>query len=271
LWKGQPVAIKQLKVKKSTLQLKQDVAFLREASIISQLSHQNLVKFHGFVFSRQQYLLITEFCYGGTVFSLLYVKNDDNGFELEVAQKLKMCCDVASAMEYLHNLSPQIIHRDLKSLNLLLVEMLTKASDTPHVKVSDFGLGKMNEQDVEWGVMTKEVGTANWMAPEVASSSYNEKVDIYSFAMVMFEIIAEEVPFEDMDQKLVFKAVLDGDRPELDAIHPSMPKQVVDLMVESWVQKPDERPDFTLIRETLETASRAGKASNDCWRDVYAG
>merc|ERR1719223_1913625 len=101
-------------------------------------------------------------------------------------------------MEYLHNFSPQIIHRDLKSLNLLLRDEVKSNKDRPFVKVSDFGVARMKEE--EWGQMTVGAGTQHWMAPEVfKGGDYDEKVDIYSFSMVLFEVICREVPFEDED------------------------------------------------------------------------
>merc|ERR1719456_1750376 len=108
-------------------------------------------------------------------------------------------------MDYLHKHRPMIIHRDLKSLNLLLQETVGSPSDTPTVKVSDFGLAKMRDEDAEgsWGKMTATAGTFHWMAPEVHTGKYDEKADVYSFAMVLFEIAGREVPFEELEPEKV--------------------------------------------------------------------
>jgi len=109
--------------------------------------------------------IITEYCAGGCCFELLH--NCDH-IDLSWVQQHKMCTDVALAMDYLHKFNPQIIHRDLKSLNLLLAEPIVSSVDIPRVKVSDFGLSRMNDTaDEDWGRMTKAAGTCHWMAPEV--------------------------------------------------------------------------------------------------------
>merc|ERR1719326_500783 len=96
-----------------------------------------------------------------------------------------------------------VVHRDLKSLNLLLDQKVNDSKTTPHVKVSDFGLSKM-KNNPDWGKMTKAAGTCHWMAPECFSgASYNEKVDVYSYAMILFEMICREIPFEDVEPAAV--------------------------------------------------------------------
>lgn len=254
VWHGKQVAVKQLNLtKRWATQLRQEVAFLREATIIAQISHQGLVQFYGVAIDRQPYLLITEFCAGGTCYNLLHIDQD---IDLEVNQQLKMCCDIACAMDYLHKFQPQIIHRDLKSLNLLLVEPVTSTDDVPYVKVADFGLGKMKDHLEDWGHMTKEVGTAAWRAPETSTGTYTEKADIYSFAMCVFEIICEEIPFHEMDSSEVTKAVYKGARPDMEAVPPFMPPDLVTLMVQCWAHEPSNRPSFHSICIDLHTISR---------------
>lgn len=254
MWKGKEVAIKRLNfTTRRTAQLKQEVAFLRETGVTARIAHANLVQFYGLCFDQQPYLLITEFCHGGTCYDLLH---ENESIELVIEQQLKMCCDVASAMDYLHKFRPQIIHRDLKSLNLLLSKPVTSTKDVPHVKVSDFGLAKMKDQDAEWGKMTVEAGTFHWMAPEVATGNYDEKADIYSFAMVLFEFICQEIPFEDLEPIEVLKSTSNGARPDMDAVPPTTPKAVVDLMEMCWQHDPKRRPSFEFICKQLDATVR---------------
>merc|ERR1719198_501572 len=101
-----------------------------------------------------------------------------------------------------------IIHRDLKSLNLLLLKRVERQQDVPVVKVSDFGLSRMQDSayDFDWKkiTMTNAAGTFHWMAPEVFTGTrYDEKVDVYSYAMLLFEVICREMPFEEVDAKEV--------------------------------------------------------------------
>jgi len=248
-WRGKEVAIKCLNVKRSLpAQLKQETAFTREVAVIANTFHPNLVKFHGIAFEAQPYLLITEICNGGNCFEMLH---QDDDLELPIEQMLKMCCDSASAMEYLHQHEPQIIHRDLKSLNLLLTAPLLSPSDVPLVKVSDFGLARMKDQDLEWEQLTIQAGTFHWMAPEVATGHYDESVDVYSFGMVLFEFVCLEIPFEDLEPNDVLKATMNGERPDMEAVPPTMPKVLVDLMERCWAHNPEKRPSFNYICKTL--------------------
>jgi len=250
-WRGEPVAIKRLKFNKGNAEtMKQEVTILvRETTILERISHRNLVEFYGMVFDQHPYLLITEFCNGGTCFHLVHVNED---LQMETKQQLKICQDVAHAMDYLHEFRPQIIHRDLKSLNLLLVEPVTTTRTIPHVKVCDFGLSRMKDNPDDWGMMTKEVGSANWMAPEMATGNYNEKVDIYSFAMVLFEMIGQEIPFDDLEPCEVLVQAVRGARPDLEAIPPWIPADLVALMKQCWGPQPSKRPSFSYIATTLD-------------------
>ena len=101
-----------------------------------------------------------------------------------------MTLDIAKGMNYLHSFKPPILHRDLKSLNLLLLEQVSKPTDKVSVKISDFGLSReMLGVDSK---MTGQTGTFHWMAPEVleGNSEYTYKADVYSFAIVLWEILA---------------------------------------------------------------------------------
>jgi len=252
-WRGRDVAIKRLLSKKHRVsQTKQEVAFVREIDVVAQANHDNLVKFFGFHFDAQPFLLITEFCHGGTCFELLH----EADLELVIDQQLKMCSDVASGMDYLHKFRPQIIHRDLKSLNLLLAQVVSTTSDVPHVKVADFGVARMKDEDGDWGEMTAAAGSYHWMAPEVVTGHYDEKADVYSFAMVLFEIICQEIPFEELEANDVIKRTSKGARPDMEAVPPTTPDALVEIMEQSWAQDSKARPSFETICRTLSTIVR---------------
>ncbi|CAK0905267.1 unnamed protein product [Prorocentrum cordatum] len=136
-----------------------------------------------------------------------------------------MLSDVASALDYLHNFEPPILHRDLKSLNMMLLDQVTNEHDNVVVKLGDFGFARILE---EIRSMTRGVGTKHWMAPEVlAGTNYTEKADIFSFAMAAFEVICRQVPFEMLDPTSVAQAISRGERPEWpdpqDDLMPNMP------------------------------------------------
>lgn len=249
---GKVVAIKQFNLFKGRCaEMKQQVAFCREIRVAAKVRHKNLVQLYGVCFDHQPYLMITEFLSGGTVFDLLH---NNEAVDLTWKQRLHMCSDVASAMDYLHKFDPQIIHRDLKSLNLLLSKAITHSGDVPEVKVSDFGLAKIKDSE-EWGRMTAAAGTFHWMAPEVYGGQYTENADVYSYAMVLFEIICDEVPFEEMGPSEVRGAVCSGVRPTLDAVPPTCPEKLRELMIASWAQDAGRRPSFARICTVLNRIS----------------
>merc|ERR1719161_1413324 len=98
-------------------------------------------------------------------------------------------------MSYLHSLSPQIIHRDLKSKKVLLATNVISEYETPLAKVTDFGLSRALQAG---RILTQGIGTWRWMAPEMFSSqNYTEKVDVFSFSMVVYELLAKKLPYHD--------------------------------------------------------------------------
>jgi len=255
LYRDQEVAVKQIDWNKSNMGQKEQRAFDREVGIMPRLRHANLVRFLGVASLERPFRIITEYCSGGCCFELLH--NCDH-IELCWSQQLKMCTDVASAMAYLHDYNPQIIHRDLKSLNLLLAAPVRGVSDVPLVKVSDFGLSRMKDAGAEadWGKMTIAAGTCHWMAPEAfVGTKYDEKVDVYSYAMIVFEVICREIPFEDEEPAAVGRLTVEGHRPDMEAVPPDCPKALCALMVACWSKFPQERPAFVDILSCITAIS----------------
>mmetsp|Transcript_105177 Transcript_105177/g.224674 ORF Transcript_105177/g.224674 Transcript_105177/m.224674 type:complete len:336 (-) Transcript_105177:193-1200(-) len=268
---GDVVAIKQI-LKHRHMTVKEQVSFSREISILAEITHPNLVRLFGVSFRERPWRIVTEFCRGGTLFDLLH---NSMHVELVWAQAWKLCIDVAKAMEYLHGHKPQkIIHRDLKSLNLLLADEVRSSKDTPLVKVADFGFSKMVDVSQAPGQMTAAVGTLHWMAPEILEgTNYDEKVDIYSYSMVLFEVICREVPFDEEEPAEIPRLVLDGVRPDMEAIPPDCPKVLKTLMMDCWSHDPKSRPSFKGMLPILTGAivppsrpigasSRPGSAGN---------
>ena len=108
-----------------------------------------------------------------------------------------MALDVARGMEYLH--TQGVVHRDLKSENLVLTEDL-------RVKLTDFGVGCL---ETECDARIDDTGTYRWMAPEMISHKhYSKKVDVYSFGVVLWELVTGQLPFEEMTPVQVAYAVV---------------------------------------------------------------
>lgn len=232
----------------------QQQAVARECGVLSRVRHPNLVQFYGTI-ENLPLRMVAEYCEGGVAFELLH--NMQEEVELSNRQKVKLVLDVALAMDYLHAFDPMIIHRDLKSLNLLMSRSLRDRDygdeiDIPHAKVCDFGVAKLMQQG-EWGEMTSQAGTKHWMAPEMwRDTTYDEKVDVFSFAMVTYEIICREVPFEEEEPANVGKYALAGVRPDMDAVPPDTTGGLRLLMEDCWQQHPGARPSFAAVVDRLE-------------------
>ncbi|CAJ1422368.1 unnamed protein product [Effrenium voratum] len=257
-WHGTDVAVKKLR---SAGQLSTE--FKREISVLLRLRHPNLVLFMGACTKAPQALIISEFCAGGTVFGLLHQRRD---LSLPWPQRLAVALDVAKGMNFLHR--RQVVHRDLKSLNLLLAAPL-RGDDVPAVKVSDFGLSRAFKPDqaqdlpkmLEWMVvkfvvcMTSGAGTYHWMAPEVLSGQgYDEKVDVYSYGICLFELITRRIPYEGsgLEPVSIAVAVSRGRRPDPKFVPQDCPADLRFTMKCCWAHRSGGRPGFDTILETLK-------------------
>jgi len=249
--RGRSVAVKERKGNSPRHQQ----AHERELNVLSACKHENIVALCE-VFSTIDMLgLALEFCQGGDLFRIIH----PGGWVPSSSQKLKMLSDIAEAMGYLHGQDPQLIHRNLKSTNVLLTQPLDVGA-LVQAKVSGFGSSRMQEPreqhlDGAGPAMTKCVGTPNWMAPEVYTGIYDEKADVYSYAMVMFEILCLEVPFEDEDPAKIYHMTRRGARPDWANVPLSIPDVVADLMVGCWAHQPAGRPGFSTIREVIPARS----------------
>ncbi|EGG22512.1 RGS domain-containing protein [Cavenderia fasciculata] len=229
-WKGKEVAVK---VFGHELNVYFDEAeYKREVALMTLLKHDNLVQCFGSGSYGNCYFHLTEFCSRGSLTE--YLKNPNSPLDLNT--QLNFALDIAHGMRYLHSMS--VIHRDLKSMNILLTE-------NGKLKIIDFGTSRLfNKQ------MTFMVGTQSWMAPEVfTSKSYTEKVDVYSFGIILWEIFTRRAPYdENVPFNTPFK-VAKGERPE---IPKETPSYVSNLIKKCWSHKPSHRPSFSKICAYLE-------------------
>ncbi|XP_021641213.2 serine/threonine-protein kinase STY8 isoform X2 [Hevea brasiliensis] len=229
---GQDVAVKILI--SEHLNDRKEEEFAKEVAILRQVQHRNAVRFIGACTHSPHLCIVTEYMPGGSLYDFLH-KNHNL---LKLPQLLKFAIDVCRGMEYLHQ--NNIIHRDLKTANLLMDAHKV-------VKVADFGVARFQNQE---GVMTAETGTYRWMAPEVINHQpYNQKADIFSFAIVLWELVTAKVPYDTMTPLQAALGVRQGLRPELpqDA-HPKL----LDLMQRCWETTPANRPSFCEITVELE-------------------
>jgi len=229
------VALKEIHSLQEDLDISTLQAVHRELRVLSQVEHPNIMKFMGLVNQREPLRLVLEYCRGGSLFELLH-----NCYHVPLSwqQRLTVLQGTADGADYLHTFDPPIVHRDLKSLNLMLKEVVAGAHDMPEVKLADFGFARPFDT-----AMTQGVGTKHWMAPEVLQGTeYTERADIFSFAMVAYEVLYRLVPFERYDPTSVAGMISQGKRPELDV--PEAPPRLLDLIRHCWDQNPANRPSF---------------------------
>jgi len=135
---GRRVAVK--RIESGGLTNRGRIDLVRELTIMAKTRHPNLVRLLGVCKQPCSLDTVLEFCRGGALFNLLHIADVD----LALWQQHRIALDVAGGMEYLHGFDPLIIHRDLKSLNVLLAEPVASEHDTPHAKIIDFGFAKMS-------------------------------------------------------------------------------------------------------------------------------
>jgi serine/threonine protein kinase len=159
--------------------------------------------------------------------------------------------DTARGMVYLHSRS--IIHRDVKSGNLLLDE-------SGCIKVADFGLARAHGPTSN---LLTLVGTYPYMAPELLDNqAYNNSVDVYSFGIVMWECLTRDEPFRGHSPMQIVATLLRGERPKLPA-SPALPSSYVRLLMECWATQPERRPTFSAALDRLVGIAQAMRAAEE--------
>ncbi|CAI5476485.1 unnamed protein product [Closterium sp. Yama58-4] len=242
-----------------------DLAFLRdvfaqEVLVWSKLRHKNICEFVGAIIGGQESYdltstvedhqgqlrvgrnlccLVLEFLPGGTLKQLL-AKQSKKKKRLPLKRALHLALQVAEGLRYLH--ARNIVHRDLKTDNLLLDQKLRV------VKIADFGVSRVEPGDCS---MKRRTGTFGYMAPEVLKEQpYDHKADVYSYGVVLWEIVTCGNPFlfEGLKPEQVCCMVNQGLRPDV----PSWcPPALADLMRRCWHHMPARRPDMSEVVERL--------------------
>lgn len=207
-------------------------SFQREIYALSILVHPKLLKFYGYT-EDPPFYIVTEYMPNGSVFTAL--RNTPE--KLTPTKRSLIALDVAKGIEFLHQRN--IIHRDLKSLNVLL-------DSDYRAKICDFGMARLNSNDPKTGL----IGTVHWMAPEVLMSSptYDSKVDVYSFGIFLWELLTGDMPYQDKKPHEIIAIVADGGRPPLPE---NVPPKLRELITKCWSQNTQERPTMTKVVAAL--------------------
>ena len=212
--------------------------FINEALIHASSKHSNVVKLLGVVCDDGNCGLVMEYMPNSDLED--YLRENDVTYD----EKLRLLTEVASAMRYLHNLKPVVIHGDLKIRNILI-------SDMKVAKITNFGLSKQISQSTATGFDQR--GTITNIPPEYLKDPYLRMVgayDVYGFGILIFEVLTQEPPYPDTET-IIYVKVQAGHRPDL-AILPNCVSEELKKLVEScWHQAAHRRPNFTEIVQHL--------------------
>ncbi|KZV29636.1 calmodulin-binding receptor-like cytoplasmic kinase 3 [Dorcoceras hygrometricum] len=248
---GQVVAIKRAR-KAEALQSE----FRSEIELLAKIDHRNLVKLLGYVEKGNERLIITEYVPNGTLREHL---DGLRGKILDFNQRLEISIDVAHGLTYLHLYSEkQIIHRDVKSSNILLTESV-------RAKVADFGFARLGEDSDKSHVSTRVKGTVGYLDPEyMRTNQLTTKSDVYSFGVLLLEILTgrrpvdlKRPPEERVTIRWAFKKYNEGKY--MDLLDPSMNETVDDeilakmfgLAFDCAAPTRADRPDMKIVGEQL--------------------
>lgn len=211
--------------------------FKKEAELNCKLRHPNIVLFMGISVQPTKVCVVTELMSRGNVRDLLVGLSKGKHIRLDWNLRQQWALDTAQGMAYLHSLEPPIIHRDLKTTNLLVDRGM-------NVKICDFGLSRFKSDK-----LMSAVGTVQFAAPEVLRHErYTEKADLFSFGTVMWELYTRECVFKGMPQIEVYNSVVNGDMPSVDE---ECDERYRKLMNACWATDAVDRPSFRDVIDSL--------------------
>ncbi|KAH9606546.1 hypothetical protein KSS87_000533 [Heliosperma pusillum] len=240
VYKGEAVAVKLMCVPDNDpnglLAARLEKQFTREVTSLARLHHPNVIKFMAARKQPPVYCIVTEYLSEGSLRAYLH-KLEHTALPLQ--KLIPLALEIARGMEYVH--SQGIIHRDLKPENVLIDQDF-------HMKIADFGIAC---EEVHCDPFSDDPGTYRWMAPEmIKHKHYGRKVDVYSFGLMLWEMIAGSIPYEDMSPIVAAFAVVNKN------LRPSFPKDCPSamraLIEQCWSTQPDKRPEFWQVVKVLE-------------------
>ncbi|OHT00750.1 hypothetical protein TRFO_32426 [Tritrichomonas foetus] len=232
---GQFVAIK--KVSTDHLEKLDLFLFRREIEIMSNIHNTFIIDFVGFT-TKNPFCIVMDLAPNGTLFSHLH-KGPASPW-LTNTRRTIMAMGIAYGMAHMHR--NKIIHRDLKSTNILIDENY-------YPKICDFGIAKFDNNIKS---NRTPVGTPQWMAPEMLNNSpYNNKIDIYSYAMILYELITNQVPFFGVPPLDIYRHVVQKRARPL--LPPTTPLPLKELVINCWREDPMKRPTFDQIFKLFAT------------------
>ncbi|XP_042416371.1 integrin-linked protein kinase 1-like [Zingiber officinale] len=254
-WRALPVIVK--KFSEDTIT---DVdklrAFRDEVAVLRQIRHPNIVIFFGVVTQSHPMMIITEYLPKGDLCEYLRQKKS-----IKPLLAVRFARDIARGMNYLHEHKPEaIIHRNLQPVNIL-------RDDSMHLKVANFGLSKMSKRSEtlkEERPFSSLGITCRYMAPEIYfNEEYNTKVDVFSFSLILQEMIEGCPPFPSKQELEIPKAYAENMRPPFRASTKLYAYGLRELIEHCWRRNPADRPTFReIIRQLTAIEDKLHRLKN---------
>jgi len=234
-WMGIKVAVKVLDF--DEMNEEDCSSYLEEVALLSTLNHPNVVKFIGASLFPPNLFIVLKYASRGSLYH--YLEKDREKKFLTLSNRLDIAVGTCRGLMYLHTQEPPILHRDLKSLNVLITKH-------HHAKITDFGLSKQKSSEYN-----TKIGTLQWLPPEVVGEtevSYTEASDIYSLGVVLWEIITSNLPYEGKSPLQIMRMISMGDQLKIPKEAPLIYQQILALC---WEMNPQKRPDIISILKNL--------------------
>ncbi len=247
-WKFNKVAIKQYTAQDFSEQTRQEIR--KEAMVMATVSTQSdyLVRLRGMILEKPHYSLVMEYLPGGDLFHLL--KSSES---LTWPRRYQIGRDMAIGLHHLHERS--VLHRDLKSLNVLL-------DGAGHAKLADFGLSTLKTSSASTTAGGFK-GTVLWSAPELFKRGAKATVfsDMYSLGMVLWELASRKIPFADAATPAIAATwVAQG---EQEVVPEETPKEFKQLIESCWDKEPSKRPAADVVAQRLDGLLQEHKTDSD--------
>ncbi|KAK4589450.1 hypothetical protein RGQ29_020146 [Quercus rubra] len=240
LWRGIQVAVKRLEEELISDDEKVK-SFRDELALLQKIRHPNVVQFLGAVTQSSPMMIVTEYLPKGDLRAFLKKKG-----ALKPTTAVTFALDIARGMNYLHENKPPIIHRDLEPSNIL-------RDDSGHLKVADFGVSKLMTVKEDRPLTCQET-SCRYIAPEVyKNEEYDTKVDVFSFALILQEMIEGCPPFSAKQENEVPKVYAAKARPPFNSPAKHYAHGLKELIEECWSEKPAKRPTFRQVITRLES------------------
>lgn len=269
-WRGVEVAIKLLKSSGKTAggHLPDDKTmkeFLYECEVMWTVRHPCVLKFVGSLL-QPKICIVVEYCSRGSLFHVL----QDSRFDITWTRVLDWLVEISDGIGALHAANPQIYHRDLKTLNILV-------NRAWHLKVCDFGLARTAGEDYE--TLGKMRGTFTYLAPELyRGEKYTAASDMYSLSIIMWELITRCIagqytkPYVELSKAAAFAVIIKVAKQGLRPTMPeTVPRQLKHLLFQTWDSDPVNRPTARSMSAKLRELRReyaANAAEWDAMRNV---